>query len=49
MCDFDYSWLNNDEYLMVLQVVRQMLEKVLNYHISATKLQSLLYVNRLFL
>ena len=33
MRDFDHSWLNNDEYLMVLQIVRRMLKKVLNYHI----------------
>ena len=49
MCDFDYSWLNNDKYLMVLQIGRGMLQEFLNYHIYASKLQSLIYINCEFL
>ena len=49
MWDFNYSWLNNDEYLIVLQIGPQMLRKVLNYHIYASKLQLLIYINREFL
>ena len=36
MCGIDYSWFNNDEYLMVLPIGRRMLKKVLNYHIYAS-------------
>ena len=42
MCDFDYSWLKSDGYLIVLQIGRRMLKEVLNYHIYASKLQSLI-------
>ena len=35
MCDFDCSWFNNDEHLMVLQIGGRTLKEVLNYHIYA--------------
>ena len=36
----NFFLLNNDECLMVLQTDHQMLKKVLNYHVYASKLLS---------
>ena len=49
MFDFNYSLLNNDEYLMVLQIGRRILKEVSHLHIYGSKLQSLIYINCEFL